>query len=66
VAERHHETQDLALDRPEIRFALPREEVGDGRALAGFDQLVDVFSAPPETARDPARDGGLPAYEATR
>src|SRR5207245_4402222 len=53
------ETENLALDSAEVRFAVSREHVGDCEPLARFDQLVDVFGAPPETRRQQPRDGRL-------
>ncbi len=62
VAEREQELENVALDGAEVRFSLLREDVGDGPALACFDQLVDVFGPPAETCgRVPARRSLLPA-----
>ena len=34
-----------AFERPEVRLAVAREDVGDGHVLALLDQLVDVDGA---------------------
>ena len=59
VAERQQQLEDLALDGAEVRLALPGEDVGDGPALARFDQLVDVLGPPAQTCGECPRDGAL-------
>ena len=51
--------QDRSLDSPEVRFALLRKDLGDGRPLPLLDQLVDVHRLPVEPLRERTRHGRL-------
>ena len=57
VAEGQQESEDVALERPEIRLAAARENVRHRATLARFNQLVDVFRAPAQPLRERTRDG---------
>ena len=48
-----------AFERPKVRLAVPREDVGDGHVLALLDQLVDVDGRPVEPPGERPREGRL-------
>ena len=59
MAEGEQELENVALDGAEVRLSLLREDVGNGPALACFDELVHVFGPPAQTCGQCPRDGGL-------
>ena len=53
------QAQNVPLDRAKVRLAAFGEDLGNGSPLAGFDQLVNVLRAPPESLGEKPRHSGL-------
>src|SRR6266545_4065890 len=53
------QTDDLVLERPEVRLAFFREDLGDGAAFRGGDHLVRLHETSAEPAGEEAPDRGL-------
>jgi hypothetical protein len=59
VTHREQELQNVALERPEIRFPALREDLRNRPAFARLDELVDVLGPPAQAIGQGSSHGSL-------